>query len=117
MSSHLIGELSMFADDLVVVGGGKLLAAESVDAITARNDITVIVETPQPDELVRLLSARQILVEVTGDRLLVRGTTKSAVSQIAFDNHIRVIELTETAQSLEDSLLDMTNSSAEFAST
>lgn len=34
VSSHLIGELSMFADDLVVVGGGRLLAAESVAALT-----------------------------------------------------------------------------------
>ena len=36
VSSHLISELSMFADDLVVVGGGRLLAAETVEAITAR---------------------------------------------------------------------------------
>jgi ABC-2 type transport system ATP-binding protein len=37
VSSHLIGELGKFADDLIVVGGGKLLAAETVEAITARN--------------------------------------------------------------------------------
>ncbi|MGB6059175.1 MAG: ATP-binding cassette domain-containing protein, partial [Microthrixaceae bacterium] len=48
VSSHLIGELSLFADDLVVVGAGKLLAAETVDAITARQAVTVVVETPQP---------------------------------------------------------------------
>jgi ABC-2 type transport system ATP-binding protein len=34
VSSHLIGELSMFADDVVVVGAGKLLAAETVESIT-----------------------------------------------------------------------------------
>jgi ABC-2 type transport system ATP-binding protein len=44
VSSHLISELGMFADDLVVVGGGRLLAAESVGAITARNDVAVRVE-------------------------------------------------------------------------
>ena len=47
VSSHLISELSMFADDLVVVGGGKLLAAETVEAITARQTATVVAETPQ----------------------------------------------------------------------
>ena len=46
VSSHLIGELAMFADDLVVVGGGKLLAADTVDAITAGHAATVIAETP-----------------------------------------------------------------------
>jgi ABC-2 type transport system ATP-binding protein len=37
VSSHLISELAMFADDLVVVGGGRLLAADTVAAITADN--------------------------------------------------------------------------------
>ncbi len=116
VSSHLIGELSMFADDLVVVGGGKLLAAETVEAITTRSDVTVVVETPQPAELVRVLAAQDIGVEATGDRLVVRGTTKATVSQLAFESGIRLVELSETTQSLEDSLLDMTQASAEFAS-
>ncbi len=116
VSSHLIGELSMFADDLVVVGGGKLLAAETVEAITTRSDVTVLVETPQPAELVRVLAAQDIGVEATGDRLVVRGTTKATVSQLAFESGIRLVELSETTQSLEDSLLDMTQASAEFAS-
>jgi ABC-2 type transport system ATP-binding protein len=116
VSSHLIGELSMFADDLVVVGGGRLLAAESVQGITARNDVAVLIETPQPAELAARLAAHGLVVEVSADRLIVRGTTRAAVSQIAFDSRIQVLELSETSRSLEDSLLDMTRASAEFAS-
>jgi ABC-2 type transport system ATP-binding protein len=116
VSSHLISELSMFADDLVVVGGGRLIAAESVGAITARNDVAVLVETPRPVELAAVLTASGHVVEAMADRLVVRGTTRGAVSQLAFDSGIRVVELTETSRSLEDSLLDMTRSSAEFAS-
>ena len=116
VSSHLISELSMFAHNLVVVGGGRLLAAESVGAITARNDVAVIVETPHPVELAALLAAHGHTVETSVDRLVVRGTTRAVVSQIAFDSGIRVLELTETSRSLEDSLLDMTRASAEFAS-
>jgi len=116
VSSHLISELSMFADDLVVVGGGRLIAAESVTAITARNDVTVIVETEVPAELAGLLSEQGLHVDTADERLFVRGGTRDAVSKIAFDHGIRVLELTEISQSLEDSLLDMTGSSAEFAS-
>ena len=116
VSSHLIGELSMFADDLVVVGGGRLLAAESVKSITARSGVTVVVTTPQPAELVAALGALGVDVDIDGDRLLVHGTTMAAVSQIAFDNAIRLVELTETSRSLEDSLLDLTMATAEFAS-
>jgi ABC-2 type transport system ATP-binding protein len=116
VSSHLISELAMFADDLVVVGGGRLIAAEAVEAITARSDITVIVETPQPTALLQHLAARDLEGEATGHRVLVRATTRAAVSQIAFDNHIRIVELTESTTSLEDSLLAMTSGTAEFAS-
>lgn len=116
VSSHLIGELAMVADDLVVVGGGKLLAADTVEAITARQAATVVAETPQPAELTRVLAGPHITVETTGDRLVIRGTTKAAVSQVAFENGIRLVELSEIAPSLEDTLLDMTGASAEFAS-
>jgi ABC-2 type transport system ATP-binding protein len=116
VSSHLIAELSMFAHDLVVVGGGRLLAAESLAAITARGATTVVVETPHALELGAALAAHDIEFEIAGDRLLVRATTKAVVSQVAFDNGIRLVELTETVRSLEDSLLDMTSASAEFAS-
>jgi ABC-2 type transport system ATP-binding protein len=116
VSSHLISELSMFADDLVVIGAGRLLAAESVATITGRNDVAVLVETVQPVELEALLAAHGLAVESAADRLVVHGTTRDAVSQIAFDNAIRLSQLSETSRSLEDSLLDMTRSSAEFAS-
>lgn len=116
VSSHLISELSMFAQDLVVLGGGKLLAAETVDAITARNDTSVVVATDQPAELFARLADHDLVATRSGNRLIVLGTTKTAVSQIAFDHRIRVDELTETARSLEDSLLELTKASAEFAS-
>ena len=116
MSSHLISELSMFAQDLVVVGGGKLIVAESVEAITARNDISVVVTTPRAAELLTRLTAHNLTAEHAGDRLIVLGTTRAIVSQITFDHRIRLDELTETSRSLEDSLLDLTRASAEFAS-
>lgn len=115
VSSHLISELSMFADDLVVLGGGRLIAAESVAAITARNDVTVIIATEVPAELAGILREQGLQVDTAGERLFVRGGTRDVVSKIAFDHGIRVLELTETSRSLEDSLLVMTGSSAEFA--
>jgi len=116
VSSHLISELGMFADDLVVVGAGTLLAAESLAAITARSAISVTAVTPQSVELAAHLATHGLTAETVGDRLHIPGTTTAAVSQIAFDHGIRLLELTETAQSLEDSLLAMTRASAEFAS-
>ena len=54
---------AMFADDLVVVGGGKLLAADTVESITARQAATVVAETPRPADLARVLAGPQVTVE------------------------------------------------------
>ncbi len=115
VSSHLIAELAMFADDLIVVGAGRLLAAEPVTTMLARGESTVSVRTPQADELGRLLERHGIDADADADGLAVRGTTTAAVSQIAFDNRIQITEITETRRSLEEILLDMTGASAEFA--
>jgi ABC-2 type transport system ATP-binding protein len=115
VSSHLIAELAMLADDLVVVGAGRLLAAEPVAATLSRGDATVFVRTPRTAELGRLLVRHGIDADITDGRLSVRGTTTDAVSQIAFDNRIQITEITEARRSLEEILLDMTGASAEFA--
>jgi ABC-2 type transport system ATP-binding protein len=116
VSSHLIGELEMFADDLIVVGGGKLLAAESVSSTLARGRSTVVVRTPQAAELAGLLHRRDIEFDISDDRLSIHGATTATVSQLAFDHQIRVVEITETSRSLEEILLEMTSSVTEFAS-
>jgi len=116
VSSHLIGELEMFADDLIVVGGGRLVAAESVASALTRGQSTVIVRTPQAAELASLLSRDDVEIGMSDDRLSIRGTTTATVSQVAFDHRIRVVEITESSRSLEEILLDMTGDVAEFAS-
>jgi ABC-2 type transport system ATP-binding protein len=116
VSSHLISELSMFADDLVVVGGDKLLASDSVATIASRQAATVVAETRRSADLARVLAGPHITVETIGDRLVIRGASKATVSQLAFEHGIRLDELSETAPSLEDTLLDLTGTSAEFAS-
>ncbi len=116
VSSHLIGELEMFADDLIVVGGGRLVASESVATTLARGQSTVVVQTPQAAELAGLLHRGNVEVAVSDDRLSIRGATTATVSQIAFDHRIHVVEISETSRSLEEILLDMTGSIAEFAS-
>ena len=116
VSSHLIAELAMFADDLVVDGGGRLIAAESVETIIGRNETVVVVDTPQPDELRHRLMERNIRVEVIHGQLHIHSSTLTEVSQLAFEHRILIVEITEASKSLEETLLQMTSSSAEFAS-
>ncbi len=62
-----------------------------------------------------MLERHGIHADITDGQLAVRGTTTAAVSQIAFDNRIQIIEITEIRRSLEEILIDMTGASAEFA--
>jgi len=115
VSSHLIAELAMFADDLVVVGAGRLITAEPVATTLARGATTVVVTSPSAAELGRLLDRDGITVDIAGHRLTAHRTTTAHVSQIAFDHHIQVVEISETSRPLEEILLDMTAASAEYA--
>jgi ABC-2 type transport system ATP-binding protein len=115
VSSHLIGELAMFADDLVVVGAGRLIAAEPLHVTIARGGSTVVVRTPHAVALGRLLQRHHITADVTRDHLCVTGAPIATVSAIAFDNRIQITEISQTTRSLEEILVDMTGASAEFA--
>jgi ABC-2 type transport system ATP-binding protein len=114
ISSHLIAELEMLADDLVVVGAGKLLAAVPVAELTGQGAPMVVVQTPEPEVLLRVLIEHGYAVEHNGDRLQIRGASRDAVAQIAFDHRVQVLELAEVSRSLEDTLLDITSASARF---
>jgi ABC-2 type transport system ATP-binding protein len=114
VSSHLIGELAMFADDLVVVGGGRLLAAEPISTTLARGNRTVTVRTPDAAELTSLLDRAGFDVHPAGSTLSVSGATTEAVSQLAYDHQLRIVEISETSRSLEEILLDITGATAEF---
>lgn len=117
VSSHLIAELSLFADDLVVIGAGRLLAAATVDEIASQAASSVVVETPTPAELTVLLREQGAdVTELPAGRLSVNGATRSQVAQLALDHHIRLDELTDQRASLEDLLVDLTHDATEFTS-
>ncbi len=115
VSSHLIAELAMFADDLVVIGGGRLITAAPVETIVEAAERSVVVETDRPDHLASILEARGIASTHAGDRLTITGAARSEVAQLALDHRIRLDELTEHQASLEDLLVELTNDAAEFS--
>jgi ABC-2 type transport system ATP-binding protein len=115
VSSHLIAELSLFADDLVVIGGGRLLAAATVAEIANQAETSVLVESPQRAELAEILTNRGLGVADFDDRRLnVTGASRADIAQLALDHQIRLDELADQQASLEDLLVDLTHDAAEF---
>ncbi|WP_194916162.1 ABC transporter ATP-binding protein [Catenulispora rubra] len=120
VSSHLMNEMAVTADHLVIIGRGRLIAdVPTADflAESARSD--VLVRSSQPAELARLLAAAGGKVGVTtgtgeDGALAVTGLDAAAIGRIAAAHRIGVHELTVRQASLEQAFLDATNAAVDY---
>ncbi len=116
VSSHLMSEMESTADHLLVIGRGKLIADCTVDEfIAANSQQTVRVRTPQPDQLAKLVATAGGTVRENGDGMLVvSGLDVGEVGDLAYENSIRLHELSQLHASLEEAFMELTASSVEF---
>jgi len=116
VSSHLMSEMENTADHLLVIGRGRLIADCTVDEfITANSQLHVRVRTPQPDLLAKLVAAAGGTVKDDGQgALTVSGLDPGQVGDLAFDNSVRLHELSPVHASLEQAFMELTASSVEF---
>ncbi|MBD0840470.1 ABC transporter ATP-binding protein [Streptomyces sp. TRM68416] len=119
VSSHLMSEMALTADHLIIIGRGRLLADTTVEDFVRQSGArTVRVVTPEAAALVRLLSAPG--VEITTDSpgtLDVRGADAELIGRAAAAHGIPLFELTPSTASLEEAFMDITRDSVEFAAT
>ncbi len=116
VSSHLLAEIALLADDLVVVGLGRLIAAEPVRAFVDRfTSRQVVVRSPRRDELAGLLLRAGVQVQVEADgALVVSGCDAAAVGDLSAGAGIALHELTLRTASLEQAFLEATGGSVRF---
>jgi len=116
VSSHLMSEMENTAEHLIVIGKGKLIADCTMNEFIARSSgAAARVRTPSPDQLALALAARGGEAAAGGDgTLLVRGLTTNAIGDIAFEQGIRVHELSVLRASLEEAFMELTADSVEY---
>ncbi|MDX3248310.1 ABC transporter ATP-binding protein [Streptomyces sp. ME18-1-4] len=119
LSSHLMSEMENTADQLVVIGRGRLIAAEPLRDFAARGTRgSVVVGTPQAAELAAVLSAAGASVEPEGtagaEKLAVTGLSADRIGALAFDHGIRLAELTTRTASLETAFMELTADSTDY---
>jgi len=116
VSSHLMSEMEHTADSLIVIGKGKLIADCTMKEFIARSSGTSVrVRTPSPDQLVLAIAAKGGTATADSDgTLVVRGMTPEAVGDIAFENEIRLHELSLIRASLEEAFMELTADSVEY---
>jgi len=116
LSSHLMGEMALTADHLIVVGRGRLLRDMSVAEFVAdAGDSWVRVRTPQATELrQRLLGPGVTVSSSEPGHLQVRGLTSDQVGARAAAASLTVFELSPVQASLEDAYMEITKDSVEY---
>ncbi len=116
VSSHLMSEMALTADHLVVIGRGRILADTGTrEFIDANATSHVLVRSPQLAELARHLTARGHRVE--GDPaggLRVTGVPAADIGDIAADNGLRLHELATVQPSLEEAFMRLTGDTVEY---
>ncbi|GAA1927662.1 ATP-binding cassette domain-containing protein [Streptomyces durmitorensis] len=117
VSSHLMNETATFADHLVVLGRGKLLADTSMpDFIAAHSSPRVRLRTPSIDRLRGLLTDKGYAMAAGDDgRWTVDGAKAGEIGSIAAGHGIPLLELSDEQASLEQAYLALTADDTEFA--
>ncbi|MEW1637901.1 ATP-binding cassette domain-containing protein [Streptomyces sp. NPDC093801] len=119
VSSHLMSETAAFADHLVVLGRGRLLADTSMEEfIDARSSPRVRLRTSEPARLREALAREGFeLADAEGGRWTVEGIQAERLGRLAAGEGIPVLELADERASLEQAYLDLTAEHAQFAAT
>src|SRR3954462_9588674 len=120
LSSHLMSEIALTAEHLIVVGKGRLIADTSVAEIVAQasQNAAVRVRTPEATRLRAGLVADGATVTSTeGDVLEVHGLESERIGEIAATQRVILHELTPQKASLEDAYMALTGDSVEYRAT
>ena len=120
LSSHLMSEIAVTAEHVVVIGRGRLIADTTVADVVAEasKGAAVRVRTPDPDELADVLTGSGVAIDRPERAVLeVHGRTSEEIGELAARDGIVLHELTPQTASLEDAFMRLTGESVEFHAT
>ncbi len=117
VSSHLISEMGLMAEHLIIVGRGKLIADMTVDELRhSAVDDSVEVATAQAAELTRVLLGEGVAIDTTDEPgvVRVRGLAAATIGERAFAAGIPLHALVPREPSLEEAFMKLTHNSVEY---
>lgn len=118
LSSHLMSEMALTADHILVIGRGRIIADAPVAAIVAGASGTKVrVRSPHATQLTELLRAPEVTVTSLEAGLIeVSGSTAQAIGELAATGGVVLHELTPVSASLEQAYMSLTADDVEYHS-
>jgi ABC-2 type transport system ATP-binding protein len=116
VSSHLMSEMALTADHLIVIGRGRLIADTPVaEFIRGASKNAVRVRSPQASQLRGLLTGPDVAIhDVEANVIEVGGITAEQIGDLAAEHGIRLHELTPVQASLEEAFMELTRDDLEY---
>jgi ABC-2 type transport system ATP-binding protein len=115
VSSHLMSEMALTADQVVVIGKGRLIAEMPIEEFTSRNAQRYVrVRSPQLERLRPLLEAAGASVEHEDGALSVRGIDPEKIGELTLRESIVLSELAPQTASLEEAFIESTEGDLEY---
>ena len=115
VSSHLLSEMAQMADNVVVIGKGKIIADTSIKQLVSTNSkSSVFVRSPDLPKLKKLLETNSYVTLSKDSGLEVSGVKTDQVGKLAYEAKIQILELTPKQASLEEVFLELTEGTEEF---
>lgn len=117
VSSHLLSEMAQMANDVVVIGKGKLIACTSVkEFVSGSVHSGVFVRISNPAKFMGLLDRHAMVYTKADKGIKVTKVTTDQIGKLAFDAGLTVLELVNESASLEEAYLELTANSEEYKS-
>lgn len=117
LSSHLLSEIAQAADNVVVIGKGKLITSTSIASLLAGNGHSaVFVRTGSLSKLERVLRQRLLAFSRKNGGVLVEGVKTDDIGKLAYEAGIPIMELANHSPSLEEAFLHLTAGTEEYKS-
>jgi ABC-2 type transport system ATP-binding protein len=114
VSSHLMSEMALTAQQLIVIGRGKLIADDSIERIIASAGSSVIVRSPRPQALRALLVNEGATVSDDDGALSVTGLDAIDIGDLAAQHHITLHELSPHQATLEEAFFELTEGNVDY---
>ena len=109
VSSHLLAELALSADAVVIIKDGRLVTQGTVEELRRHTGSWVRVRTPQANELFAMLISRGFRAELSSpDEVVARDVTTQQVGEAVAAAGLVVYEMKAEEQNLEDAFLELT---------
>lgn len=115
VSSHLLSEMSQMADNVVVIGKGKMIASTSIEQLVSQSSgSSVFVRAGNLSHLQQALTEAKISFEKSDGGLTIHGFTTDKIGKLAHLANVPVLELSRHNATLEAAFLELTEDSQEY---